>query len=391
MFKVLLSTARSNFTAHQREEEIRHLDIDPEEYVLLRDDKTEMAVELLKAILEKLKVPKWEVDEGTFRIVRISESLSTRKSWALALTSDTRRFHLKVYRDFDGELEEVDLGACRGICAAIDFVEKQIQTICERKMQEAEMFRLAAAEQERLRKEEELARIAAAHEEERLRKEEELASIVAKIEQINQKCRSIYAKELAASKLGEELLIRATDHIALKVAKMSQAQVILPAGDDVLSVKSKFEGKRFKLIDNVPCEFNDESNCINVANAYITSCIDGRNLILPKCAEFIYIDEAHELVMNYVDADLPSSIQDDRLPPRTINVRTNPLIEIDKILTKVERMELNARSDLANISIFSIDLKISSFKELIKTIDRVLGEIEENVNLIIWNENNAIR
>jgi hypothetical protein len=139
MFKDLLNTARNNFEAHRREQEIRNLDIDPEEYVMLRDDKSPIAVDLLKAILEKLKLPNWEVDDGTLRIVRISEFPSIRKNWSLALTSDTRRFHLKVYRDFESELDEIDLASSRGICAAINFVEQTICDIRERKVREEEI------------------------------------------------------------------------------------------------------------------------------------------------------------------------------------------------------------------------------------------------------------
>jgi len=119
---------------------------------MLRDDKTPMAAELLRAILEKLKIPNWEVDDGTLRIVRISETPSVRKNWSLAMTYDTRRFHLKVYRDFEGELDEIDLASSRGLCAAISFVEQTIHDIRERKIREAEMRRLAALEEERRRR-----------------------------------------------------------------------------------------------------------------------------------------------------------------------------------------------------------------------------------------------
>jgi hypothetical protein len=371
MFKELLSTARSNFAAQQREEEIKHLDIDPEEYVMLRDDKSEMAVELLYAIVEKLKIANWEVDEATSRIVRISEAQGTRKNWALAVTSDTRRFHLKVYRDFEGELEEIDLAASRGICAAITFVEKTIQDIREEKIRQVEKRRLAALEVERVRK------------------EEALAKIVEKVEEINQKCRSIYFKEVGASKLGEELLISATDYIAKKVAVMAQAEVVFPAES---AVRSKFEGKLFRIIDNVPCKFNELAASITVSNSFIQDCIEGRNLVSPKCMQVTYNDEARELAMNYVHFGEEDCGQVDGLPPRTISGSPeDPMVAIEKILAEVDRLDSSANSDIAKISLLSIELEVSNFNELKKTIDSVLGGIEENVNLIIWNSRNPTK
>jgi len=375
MFKDLLSAAKNNFVAHQREEEIRNLDIDPEEYVMLRDDKSQMAIELLNAILEKLKISNWEVDEGTLRIVRISEGPSVRRNWSLAMTSDTRRFHLKVYRDFEGELDEIDLGASRGICAAISFVEKTIQDIAERKLREAEIRRLAALE------------------EERRRKQEKLEKITLTVEQINEKYRSIYAKELSASKLGDEFLKSANEYILHKVSLLPQVQVSLPVGDDALSVKQKFEGGKYKIIDNVPCAWDEENCVVIVSNQFIRNCIEGKNLIFPKCSFVQFESESSRIVSSLIEeSSFNQNVREQRsvmVDPRPILSLTEPLDQAERIFMSTAEQDSNMDGNLAKISLLSIYAEVSNFKDLMKTIDHLLDGFSENVNLIVWNSKNS--
>lgn len=374
MFKDLLNAARNNFAAHQREEEIRHLDIDPEEYVMLRDDKTPMAAELLRAILEKLKIPNWEVDDGTLRIVRISETPSVRKNWSLAMTSDTRRFHLKVYRDFEGELDEIDLASSRGLCAAIGFVEQTIHDIRERKIQEAEMQRLAAIE------------------EERRRRQEEFENVIATVDQINEIHRNRYLKELSAAKLGEEMLSSAGEYIGYKVDAMQQAQITLPAGDDIVSMQRKFDGKQFRIIDNVPCEFDETNSMINVSNRFIKSCIEGKNFISPSLSVVKYEPETRSLIQSTAEK---SGVHFDDYAnhhaylDKRLDGLTNPLLEAERLLASAAELEANVKGDVAKISVLSVYSEVSSFKDLRPSIDSVLAGISENVNLIIWNARNS--
>lgn len=373
MFKDLLNTARSNFAAHQREEEIKHLDIDPEEYVMLRDDKSPMAAELLRAILEKLKIPNWEVDEGTLRIVRISEVPGIRRNWSLAMTSDTRRFHLKVYRDFEGELDEVDLASSRGICAAINFVEKTIQDIRERKIREAEMRRLAAIEAENRRK------------------QEELESILAKIDLANEKCRSLYSKELSAAKLGEELLASAIEYINHKVDIMPQAMVSLPVAD-ITAVKNQFGTLQFKIIDNVPCQLDLEHSSLQVSNKFIKNCIEGRNFVTPICsiASYDEADQRFDLVaLGQSGEPVMASGQNHSVLSRQLEGYSTPLDRATKLLSMANELEAKMKGDVAKISVFSNYSEISTFKDLMKSIDIVLAHIAENVKLIVWNNANS--
>lgn len=373
MFKDLLNAARSNFAAHQREEEIKHLDIDPEEYVMLRDDKSPMAAELLKAILEKLKIPNWEVDEGTLRIVRISEAPSIRRNWSLAMTSDTRRFHLKVYRDFEGELDEVDLASSRGICAAINFVETTIQDIRERKIREAEMRRLAAIEAEKRRK------------------QEELENILAKIEQANDKCRGLYSKELSAAKLGEEFLASAIEYINHKVDMMPQAIVSLPVAD-IDAVKKQFGTLPFKIIDNVPCQLDTENSSLQVSNKFIKNCIEGRNFVTPICsiAKYDETDQNFSLVaLGQSGEPVMAYGQNHSVLARQLDGYSDPLDHATKFLSMANELEAKMKGDVAKISVFSIYSEISTFKDLMKSIDTVLAQIAENVKLIIWNNGNS--
>jgi hypothetical protein len=373
MFKDLLNTARSNFATHQREEEIKHLDIDPEEYVMLRDDKSPMAAELLKAILEKLKIPNWEVDEGTLRIVRISEAPGLRKNWSLAMTSDTRRFHLKVYRDFEGELDEVDLASSRGICAAIAFVEQTIHDIRLRKIREAEIRKLAAIEAEKQRK------------------QEELENILTKVDQINERCRSLYSKELNAAKLGEELLASATEYINHKVDLMPKALVSLPVSD-INSIKSQFGESQFKIIDRVPCQFDEQKSLLHVSNLFIKKCIEGKNFISPVCSVVGYDEATRSLIISKASSqggDVQPFKQHHGLSEGRLDHLTDPLNKAAELLVMAKDIEAKMNGEIAKISVLSIYSEVSSFKDLMTSIDTALADIAENVKLIIWNISNS--
>lgn len=399
MFKDLLNSAKTNFEAHQRAEEIRHLDIDPEEYVMLRDDKSPMAVEVLKAILEKLNLPNWEVDEGTSRIVRISEAQGYRKNWSLALTSDTRRFHLKIYRDFETDLEGVDLIASRGICAAISFVEATIQELYERRIREAEVRRLALLE------------------EEKRRKEEELAKIRAKVEHVNRTFLSIYDKELSAFKLGEAIIDSAARYISDKVDALPQAEISLPTGN-LQEARERFAGEQFKIIDNVPCKLDEETGSIKISNSFIKHCISAKNHIEPKCGELQFNEETQELVVSFKDSSgslIPpknvyhepviskppilslglrqkSSIRSSHhigMQARTNEQALDPLQEITNLSAQYEQIDASTREDNAKISVLAIYSETSSFRDLLAPINKLLSSIAENVSLIAWNSKNS--
>lgn len=371
MFKDLLNKAKAEFTAHQREEEIKHLDIDPEEYVMLRDDKNSMGVDLLKSILEKLQTTDWDVDERTFRIVRHSESAGFRREWSIALTSDTRRFHLKVYRDFDGELDGLDLGLCRGICAAIKYIDLAIQDIYERKIKEAEMRRLAAIE------------------EENRRKQEELKNIQTTVEQINETCRNLYLRDLNSEKLGKNILTSAAEYIIHKVKTMPQTLVSLQV-DDIASVRAQFGESQFKIIDNVPCKLDEENMLIHVSNRFIVECIDAKNFVVPIRSDVRYEAETGTFVHSLINQSgeaLQSCSQHYGMQSGRIDARTDPLKKAKELLLKVKDFEMRMQTDVPQISLLAIKSESSSFKEVMKSIDVLLAYINENVKLIVWKNN----
>jgi len=382
MFKELLNTAKNKFDAHQREEEIRYLDIDPEEYVMLRDDKNSIAFELLEAILEKLKIPNWEVDSATLRIVRISEASSGRKTWSLAITSDTRRFHLKVYRDFEPDLVDIDLASSRGICTAITFIEKKILDIREQKIREEERKRLAALE------------------EERRHKQEELAEILGKVQQVNDQLMSIYNKKLSSAKLGEEFLARATEYISQKVSQLKQEEVALTIEGDIYEIKERFQGSLFKIIDEVPCQLDERSSLIKVSNSFINYCVCGKNLVQPACEILEYIQDTRSLVLRY-ECKNKDELQDQysyekynnqmisHIEPKTLSHSSNPLTDVETIFKRIHGQNLITKSDVANISLFDIDTKVANFNDMIKFIDNMLARFAQNVNLIAWNQKNS--
>ena len=373
MFKSLLNQARDNFVAHQREEEIRHLDLDPEEYVMLRDDKSPMAIELLKAILEKLNIPHWEVDEKTSRVARILESSGARKDWALSITSDTRRFHLKVYRDFERELEDLDLVSSRGLCAAITFVEQTIHDIRERRIREAEIRRLAAIE------------------EEKRRQQQELKNITAKIDEINIVCRRLYSKKQNALRLGDEFLKKCREYVAQKIIQTSQSQFSLPI-EDIAAVKPNFEGRQFKIIDDVPCKLDEINSAIHVSNKFLIDCLEEKNLISPICFSASYEPETRSLVLNIIErssGEIHEVDQKNELTPRRFDNLKDPLREADILLTQFVEIDSKMRDDVAKISLFSIYSETSTFEDLKKSIDLKFAVVDENVHLLMWNAKNS--
>jgi hypothetical protein len=351
---------------------------------------------LLKAILEKLKLPNWEVDEGTLRLVRISESASIRKNWSLAMTSDTRRFHLKVYRDFEGELDEIDLASSKGICAAINFVEKTIVEIRERKVREEEIRRLAAIE------------------EENRRREEELAKINAKIKLINEECQAAYTKELSAHKLGEEILSNAVNYILLKVSKFEQTEISMPIEESIETIKEKFNGNQYSILDFVPCKLDEENSSITISNEFIRHCINHKNLVHPKCVNVEYVSDTRSLVVSYSGRENSDSTDPSPLINRwdrtTISLNrdqmksgfqyyglsagttrniSDPLSEVEKFLIEAERLNSITKNDLAKVSILGIKAEVTNFKDLTKIVEEVLSKISENVNLLLWNKKNT--
>lgn len=423
MFKDLLNSAKSNFEAHQRAEEIRHLDIDPEEYVMLRDDKSPMGVDLLRAILEKLNLPNWEVDEGTTRIVRISETPGYRKAWSLALTSDTRRFHLKIYRDFESDLQGVDLIASRGICSAIKFVEATIQDLYEQRIREAELRRLALLEEEERRiQEEELYRLELLEEEKR-RKEEELTKILAKVEHINKILHSIHSKELKSFKLGEEIIQKSVKYIADKVDTLPQAEISVAVAN-LQETQEKFTDEQFKIIDNIPCTLNESADSIKISNKFIKHCINAKNHILPKYREIQFNEATKEFVFKSKESDesLISSQGADnesyvtRTPISTLNstressiplsktiqvhvqkkvhkiqATVDPLQEITNLLMRYEQKDQSTRDDMAKITVLNIYLETSTFDDLMVPINEMLSSIAHNVSLLAWNSINSVK
>ena len=104
ILKNILDQAKAKKAAHTRSLEIKSLELTPEEYMLLREDKNPLGLELMYSILEKIPDCGWTVDDSTFRFVRASKSEMgrgfQRGSFSIALTSGTKRFFIKAFRDY---------------------------------------------------------------------------------------------------------------------------------------------------------------------------------------------------------------------------------------------------------------------------------------------------
>jgi len=110
----ILQQAQTQKAAYDRQEELRLLDLTAEEYMLLREDAEQIGVEILQSIAAKIDKPLWKIDSKTRRLCRTSSASRLRSSYldsaqySLAITSNSRRFFIKLYRDHE-EFDEAIL------------------------------------------------------------------------------------------------------------------------------------------------------------------------------------------------------------------------------------------------------------------------------------------
>jgi hypothetical protein len=136
--KDLLQQAQNQKAVFDREDELRNLDLSPEEYMLLREDSQHIGVEVLQAIAEKIGKEEWLVDPQTRRLCRTSvvtarsmqnrtrtRTALTTSQFSLAITSNTKRFFIKLYRDFD-EFDEAILANAESLISCVQLIDDEL-------------------------------------------------------------------------------------------------------------------------------------------------------------------------------------------------------------------------------------------------------------------------
>ena len=142
--KDLLQQAQNQKAVFDREEELRNLDLSPEEYMLLREDSQQIGVEVLQAIAEKIGKEEWLVDPQTRRLCRTSaittryiqnrtriRTTLTASQFSLAITSNTKRFFIKLYRDFD-EFDEAILANAESLISCVQLIDDELKARVQR-------------------------------------------------------------------------------------------------------------------------------------------------------------------------------------------------------------------------------------------------------------------
>jgi len=155
----LLSIAQEEKKQYDRAEEIKELDLTPLDYQLVRDNKDKRSIELLEAVIEKVCLPNWGVQESTQRIARTETQAIGRAKDILVITGNTKRFFIKVFNEriskFFREEEFVNLTKLTEVFAKVEDEIKYVENcyVKEQEAQERERLRLeeAAANEEKRR------------------------------------------------------------------------------------------------------------------------------------------------------------------------------------------------------------------------------------------------
>ena len=138
--KDILQQAKIQKAAYDRQEELRLLDLTGEEYMLLREDAEQIGVEILQSIAAKIDKPLWKIDSKTRRLCRTSSASTLRSShldsaqYSLAITSNSRRFFIKLYRDHE-EFDEAILATAKTLLSCVQLIEDEIEARVARKEQ----------------------------------------------------------------------------------------------------------------------------------------------------------------------------------------------------------------------------------------------------------------
>lgn len=246
----LLSIAQEEKKQHDRAEEIKDLDLTPLDYQLVRDNKDKRSIEFLEALIERIGLPNWVVQESTQRIARTENQTFGRVKDILVITGNTRRFFLRIFSDrvqkYFREQEFVNLTHITEVFAKVEDELKYVERcyIEEQEAQERERLRLEEIklneEKRRLSEIRERCRSEVVSVNENLRKKlKELAIASEKNRIVANKCielvKGICSKEQDKS---------------VKLMDVNIAQLPAQTAEFILKEKSI----AFALLDNVCCK-----------------------------------------------------------------------------------------------------------------------------------------
>lgn len=364
----MLEAAKLLEAAHRRQQEILGLDLNPEEYMLLREDKSQLGLELLDAILEKMGNTEWVVDRSTHRLMRKSTSNSSngkfsrfgsqlngssQGQFSIGLTSNSKRFFLKVYRDYL-ELSEFDLVKSRFITDAIKVLDQKILSI------------EAQREQEKY-----------------LAIEAESIAIVRESQLIQALLDQVHELDRLAFFSGEERIQRLTEFVLEFSNGLPNAEVVI----DELDFSNQ---ESYEIVDDVPCkntlDYQNNKIIRSISNSYIQKCINFVNLIRVEPIEFSCRQSD-----GYINISGLNQRQHDAVyqfwsnEPNFIKKPYSHALAI--LRENLSRAVLQIKPTKTLISIWDLEFDGESEEAIIASLKFKINEMAENVRVLQWKVN----
>lgn len=388
ILKNLLDQAKAKKAAHIRLLQIESLELTPEEYMLLREDKNRLGLELMYSILEKIPDCGWTVDSSTFRFVKESKSDMgrgfQRASFSIALTSGTKRFYIKVYRDYL-ELGEFDLIKFPTITLAIHAINDEIDNIENRKRIAEERRKQEAilAEQQR---QVVIARL----------EQEEAEAVKRELSEIRERLLLIKEVEKKSAEESDLQSIRINKILDDFCSNLSIEEHIIYLEMDELPQKE------YQIIDDIPCRTTWDENkflVTSISASHIKCCIDIRGILQEGTCSCDYDGNSNVLgfscspTNNSILADVLKDFDGVSSSSRLVSIRflksvnlSTQLHRINVIIRDSMDKFLIVRSGVSVLDKSYIDVSDSDISLVIR--ERVERYVE-NVNTIIWSANNS--
>jgi hypothetical protein len=363
--KNMLEAAKLLEAAHKRQQELLGLDLNPEEYMLLREDKSQLGLELLDAILEGMGNTDWVVDRSTHRLMRKSPSnagnskfsrLASQSNgsspghFSIGLTSNSKRFFLKVYRDYL-ELSEFDLVKSRFITDAIKVLDQKILSIEVQREQE----KYLAIEHESM-------------------------AIVRESQLIQTLLDQVHELDSLAFFSGEERIQRLTEFVLEFSNGLPDAEVVI----DELDFSNQ---ESYEIIDDVPCkntlDYQNNKIIRSISNGYIKKCINFVNLIRVDPIEFTC--RQHD---GYIDIIGLNQRQHDAVYQfwhKELHFIKKPYSHaLASLRENLSRAVLQMKPTSSLISIWDLEFDGGGEEAIIASLKFKINEMAENVRVLQW-------
>jgi len=388
ILKNILDQAKAKKAAHTRSLEIESLELTPEEYMLLREDKNPLGLELMYSILEKTPNCGWTIDDSTFRFVRASKSEIgrgfQRASFSIALTSGTKRFFIKAFRDYP-ELAEFDLIKFPTVTLAIYAINDEIEQIENRKRIAEERRRQEAilAEQQR---QAEIARL----------EQEEIDAVKREMSELRERLFLIKGVERKSAEESDIQAIRINKIVDNFCSDLSLEEHI------IYLEMNELPQKEYQIIDDIPCRTTLDENkfpVTSISASHIKGCIDVRGILQESSCSCAYDENSNVLVFscslinNSILADILKGFDGLSSSAKLVSIRflksvnlSTQLHRINTIIRDSIDKFLVVRSGISVLDKPYIDVSDADISLVIK--ERIECYVE-NVNTIIWSANNS--